>query len=101
MFIMGYMGMPRRYYDYLPEFQIYHVIATVGSWILVSGILLMIANLISGLKSGKRASDNPWGGTTLEWSTASPPILENFVKIPEVTTGPYDHSHIHRQEESK
>lgn len=100
-FIMGYMGMPRRYYDYLPEFQMWHVISTVGSWILVSGILLMIANLFSGLRSGKPASDNPWGGTTLEWSTSSPPTLENFDKIPTVTTGPYDHSKIHGQEENK
>jgi len=100
-FIMGYMGMPRRYYDYLPEFQIWHVISTVGSWILVSGILLMIANLLSGLKSGKPAGDNPWGGTTLEWSTQSPPTLENFDEIPTVTAGPYDHSNIHGQEENK
>lgn len=101
MFIMGYMGMPRRYYDYLPEFQMYHIISTVGSWILVSGILVMLANLLSGLKSGKKASDNPWGGTTLEWSVPSPPPLENFEEIPTVTTGPYDHSHIYGQEELK
>lgn len=101
MFIMGYMGMPRRYYDYLPEFQIYHIISTVGSWILVSGILVMIANLLSGLKNGKKASDNPWGGTTLEWTVPSPPPLENFEEIPTVTKGPYDHSHIYGQEELK
>ena len=100
-FIMGYMGMPRRYYDYLPEFQMWHIISTVGSWILVSGILLMIANLLSGLKSGKPASDNPWGGTTLEWETSSPPTLENFDEIPTVTTGPYDHSKIYGKEAGK
>ncbi|MEZ4821264.1 MAG: cbb3-type cytochrome c oxidase subunit I [Ignavibacteria bacterium] len=100
MFIMGYMGMPRRYYDYLPEFTTYHIISTVGSWILVSGILVMTANLLSGLRNGKKASDNPWGGTTLEWSVPSPPPLENFDEIPTVTTGPYDHSHIHGQEET-
>lgn len=101
MFIMGYMGMPRRYYDYLPEFQPLHIISTVGSWILVSGILVMIANLLSGLKSGKKAPDNPWGGTTLEWTVPSPPPLENFEEIPTVTTGPYDHHYIHGQEEAK
>ncbi|MBV6477335.1 MAG: cytochrome c oxidase subunit 1 [Ignavibacteria bacterium] len=100
-FIMGYLGMPRRYYDYLPEYQIWHIISTVGSWILVSGILLMIANLISGLKSGKRTTDNPWGGTTLEWTTSSPPTLENFEVLPTVTAGPYDHTKIHGQEENK
>ena len=100
-FIMGYMGMPRRYYDYLPEFQPLHIISTVGSWILVSGILVMIANLLSGLKNGKKAPDNPWGGTTLEWTVPSPPPLENFEEIPTVTTGPYDHHYIHGQEEAK
>ncbi len=100
MFIMGYMGMPRRYYDYLPEFQPLHIISTVGSWILVSGILVMIANLLSGLKNGKKASDNPWGGTTLEWTVPSPPPLENFEEIPTVTTGPYDHHHVHGQEDN-
>ncbi|MEO8233426.1 MAG: cbb3-type cytochrome c oxidase subunit I, partial [Ignavibacteriota bacterium] len=57
MFIMGYNGMPRRYYDYLPEFQIYHIISTVGSWILVSGILVMFYNLLQGLRKGKKAPD--------------------------------------------
>ncbi|MEO8210546.1 MAG: cbb3-type cytochrome c oxidase subunit I [bacterium] len=99
MFIMGYMGMPRRYYDYLPEFQTYQVISTVGSWILVSGILFMLLNLLNGLRHGKKAPDNPWGGTTLEWTVSSPPPLENFDEIPVVTTGPYDHTTIHGQEE--
>lgn len=101
MFIMGYMGMPRRYYDYLPEFQPYHIVSTVGSWILVSGILVMYTNLVIGLKKGKKTTDNPWGGTTLEWTISSPPILENFKVIPTVTTGPYDHSNIHGQEDKK
>ncbi len=100
-FIMGYMGMPRRYYDYLPEFEIYHRISTVGSWILVSGILVMFYNLYKGLRNGKKAPDNPWGGTTLEWTIPSPPPMENFKVIPTVTTGPYDHTVIHGQEENK
>ena len=99
MFIMGYMGMPRRYYDYLPEFTTYHRISTVGSWILVSGILVMFFNLYRGLRNGKKAPDNPWGGTTLEWTIASPPPMENFKIIPTVTTGPYDHKVIHGEEE--
>ncbi len=99
MFIMGYMGMPRRYYDYLPQFQIYHIISTVGSWILVSGILIMLVNLLRGIRYGAAAPDNPWGGTTLEWTIPSPPPLENFEEIPVVTTGPYDHTHIHGQED--
>lgn len=90
MFIMGYMGMPRRYYDTLPEFQIFHTISTIGSWVMVSGILIMVFNLIQGLRKGKPAPANPWGGTTLEWQIASPPPVENFDVIPTVTRGPYE-----------
>jgi cytochrome c oxidase subunit 1 len=92
MFIMGYMGMPRRYYHYLPEFQTLHRISTVGSWIMVIGILLLVANLIISLRKGKIAQANPWGGRTLEWTVSSPPPTENFHEIPVVTTGPYDYS---------
>jgi cytochrome c oxidase subunit 1 len=90
MFIAGYLGMPRRYYDYLPEFQVYHIISTVGSWIMISGILLMLANLLRGLKQGAVAPANPWDSTTLEWTVPSPPPMENFEEIPVVTKGPYD-----------
>lgn len=91
MFVMGYMGMPRRYYDYLPQFQTYQIISTIGSWILVSGILLMFGNLFYALRRGEKASMNPWDGTTLEWLIPSPPPAENFEEIPLVTGGPYDH----------
>ena len=91
-FFLGYMGMPRRYYDYLPEYQSFHVIATVGSWILVLGIIIMIVNLLYALKKGAPALANPWGGKTLEWTVPSPPPTENFATIPVVTTGPYDFS---------
>lgn len=91
-FVLGYLGMPRRYYAYLPEFQTLHVAATIGSWILVSGILLMIGNLLVGLRRGATAPVNPWGGATLEWTVASPPPLENFHDVPQVTKGPYDYS---------
>jgi len=90
MFIAGYLGMPRRYYDYLPEFQTYHIISTVGSWIMIAGILLMFANLLRGLRQGAIAPANPWDGTTLEWTVPSPPPMENFEEIPVVTKGPYD-----------
>lgn len=91
MFILGYEGMPRRYYSYLPQFQTLHRIVTVGSWIMVSGIILMLSNLVRGLIKGEKAPDNPWGGTTLEWRTSSPPPVENFEEIPLVTGGPYVH----------
>jgi len=96
-FFLGYMGMPRRYYDYLPQYQGLHVVATVGSWILVLGILIMIGNLLYGLRRGPVASSNPWGGKTLEWSIASPPPAENFATIPSVTTGPYDFSELEQR----
>lgn len=94
MFILGYMGMPRRYWDYLPQYQYLHIIATVGSWILVSGILLMFGNLHRAKKRGKKASSNPWGGVTLEWTTPSPPPVENFDTIPTIKYGPYDYEHL-------
>jgi cytochrome c oxidase subunit I len=98
-FILGYEGMPRRYFDYLPQFQTLHIISTVGSWILVSGIVLMLYNLYRGLKYGPKAEMNPWGGITLEWTIPSPPPVENFVEIPVITHEPYDYSAL--EEEKK
>jgi cytochrome c oxidase subunit 1 len=95
-FVMGYLGMPRRYYDSLPEFQIYHQISTVGSWILYAGLVVLFVNLVISLRKGKKASENPWGGETLEWKVGSPPPQENFHEIPVVSTGPYDYSKYER-----
>ncbi len=89
MFILGLQGMPRRYYDYLPQFHTLHLISTIGSWILTVGVLLMLGNFLYALFKGPKAEANPWGGTTLEWSIPSPPPQENFEHIPEVTSGPY------------
>jgi len=91
MLILGMMGMPRRYYDYLPEFQPLNVISTVGSWVLILGIIMMLVNLIIAYRKGALAGRNPWGGVTLEWQTKSPPPLPNFDKAPELSDhGPYD-----------
>jgi len=89
MFVLGWQGMPRRYYDYLPQFQTGNIISTIGSWILVSGLLLMLFNLVRSISKGEKVGDNPWGATTLEWKTSSPPPHNNFAEIPTVTTGPY------------
>ena len=90
MLVVGIMGMPRRYYDYLPEFHIPNVISTVGSWILASGLLLMIGNLVYAYFRGSKAESNPWHGITLEWQTSSPPPVHNFDKMPELNEkGPY------------
>ena len=92
MLILGIMGMPRRYYDYLPEFHTLNQVSTVGSWILVVGLLLMIFNLIKSYMANIKAPDNPWNGITLEWQTKSPPPLHNFDKAPElVKGGPYNY----------
>ncbi|MCX6173573.1 MAG: cbb3-type cytochrome c oxidase subunit I [Ignavibacteriales bacterium] len=93
-FIMGYMGMPRRYYDYLPQFTPYQRISTIGSWILVGTIFFIFGYLIHALRKGKKATSNPWGGVTLEWHIPSPPPLENFETIPTVTHEPYDFSQL-------
>ncbi|HKB85286.1 MAG TPA: cytochrome c oxidase subunit I [Ignavibacteriaceae bacterium] len=92
MFIMGWLGMPRRYYDYLPQFQPYHVISTVGSWILITGMIIMFSNLIKGLRNGPVVTQkNIWGGETLEWTIETPPTHENFDEIPIITGGPYEY----------
>ena len=91
MLVLGIMGMPRRYYDYLPEFTGLNQASTVGSWILAVGLVMMLVNLINGYRKGKKVGRNPWGGITLEWQTQSPPPLHNFEKMPELPkNGPYD-----------
>jgi len=92
MMVLGLRGMPRRYYDYVPEFTNLNVLATIGSWILAVGLIIMFVNLIHGMRKGPLAGDNPWGGRTLEWTIPSPPPTENFVEIPVITHGPYDYS---------
>jgi cytochrome c oxidase subunit 1 len=89
MFILGWQGMPRRYYDYLPMFHNLNLVSTVGSWILALGLILLFNNLIRSIKNGTEAGSNPWKGTTLEWAVPSPPPTENFEEIPVVTQGPY------------
>jgi cytochrome c oxidase subunit 1 len=92
MFVMGWLGMPRRYYDYLPQYQPYHVISTVGSWILITGLIIMFTNLIKSLRKGPVVTaKNIWGGETLEWKIETPPTYENFEHIPLITTGPYEY----------
>ncbi len=93
-FILGYMGMPRRYYDYLDQFTTLQQISTVGSWLMLLTLTLVFGNLIYSAFRGKKASKNPWGGVTLEWQVASPPPLENFHEIPHVEHEPYDFSQL-------
>jgi cytochrome c oxidase subunit 1 len=89
-FILGSRGMPRRYYNYLPEFQPLHQLSTLGAYILGAGFLLTAAYLIASLKKKADAPANPWGARTLEWTVSSPPPYYNFHTPPTVTRGPYD-----------
>ena len=91
-FLLGRLGMLRRYYNYPPEFHMLNVMSTAGASILVVGYLLPFLYLLWSLKNGKRAPRNPWGATGLEWQTASPPPKDNFAETPVVTTGPYDYA---------
>lgn len=91
MFILGVKGMPRRYYDYDEIFHTGNIISTFGSWIMYSGLVIIVINLFYSLKSGPKAPADPWGGKTLEWTVPSPPTVENFEEIPTITTGPYNY----------
>ena len=90
MLILGLNGMPRRYYDYLPEYTNLHLVASCGAIVLIVGLLLMAFNLLLALRYGAKAAVNPWQASTLEWQTSSPPPIYNFAEIPVVTGGPYD-----------
>ena len=91
-FIMGSLGMPRRYYNYLPQYAPYHLVSTVGSWIIALGFFITAAYLLASLFKPMDAPDNPWGGTTLEWQTSSPPPTENFEVTPVVTQEAYTYA---------
>ena len=90
-FILGAMGMPRRYFNYLPAYESLNRISTVGSWLIAAGFLISLATIIHSLKWGEKAPDNPWGAKTLEWTVASPPPHDNFKVEPIVTAGPYEY----------
>ncbi|MCW8193789.1 cytochrome c oxidase subunit I [Proteobacteria bacterium 005FR1] len=90
-FIMGYLGMPRRYHTYTPEFTSYHVISSLGALLLAAGYLLPLLNLGWSMFWGKRSGSNPWHATGLEWQAHSPPPPLNFESVPEVTEPPYNY----------
>jgi cytochrome c oxidase subunit 1 len=91
-FVLGYLGMPRRYHVYPPEFQVLNVMSTAGASILAVGYVLPLIYLIWSLRYGAVAGMNPWRATGLEWQTASPPPKDNFETTPIVTRDPYDYA---------
>jgi len=93
-FILGYMGMPRRYWQYPPEFQVLNVLSTAGSTILAVGYVLPMIYFLWSMRYGKIADDNPWGAAGLEWKTSSPPPTFNFEEETEVTWEAYNYEEI-------
>jgi cytochrome c oxidase subunit 1 len=90
-FILGAMGMPRRYFDYIPNYAALNKVSTVGSWLILTGFLIGLYAIVQGIRKGAKAPMNPWGAKTLEWQTSSPPPHFNFDVEPVVTAGPYEY----------
>ncbi|NBU73714.1 MAG: cytochrome c oxidase subunit I [Planctomycetes bacterium] len=97
-FLLGYMGMPRRYHEYPAEFQVLNLFSTAGALVLGVGYIMPIFYLTWAAFFGKKASSNPWGATTLDWThTESPPSPHNFESTPVVTADPYDYRVIQKE----
>jgi cytochrome c oxidase subunit I len=89
MFYNGLNGMPRRVFNYPPQYQIPNMISTTGAYILGTGMLIFLAAILNSWRKGAKAPANPWQAKTLEWYVPSPPPLENFEVLPVVTGDPY------------
>ncbi len=99
-FVLGFLGMPRRYHWYPEEWQMLHVMSSAGAFLLGIGYLLPVLYLLWSLRNGALAGPNPWGATGLEWKTDSPPITHNFEQTPIVTEEPYAYDNHHEHEEA-
>jgi cytochrome c oxidase subunit 1 len=93
-FVLGYLGMPRRYWQYSPEFQVLNVLSTAGATILAVGYLLPMVYFLWSMRYGKPAPDNPWNAAGLEWKISSPPTTFNFDETPVVTWEAYNYDEI-------
>ena len=92
-FIAGYVGMPRRYHAYPPEFQVLNVLSTAGASILAVGYIIPIIYFGYSLVAGEKSANDPWGARGLEWEIPSPPPTENFTVSPIVTEGTHQYMH--------
>jgi cytochrome c oxidase subunit 1 len=98
-FVVGYLGMPRRYAAYPAEFQVLNVLSTAGATVLGVGYMLPLFYLAWSLKYGAIAGSNPWQATGLEWQIQSPPLTENFIETPIVTQEAYDYEWLAKKQE--
>ena len=96
-FVLGYLGMPRRYHTYPEEFQLLNVLSTAGASIMAVGYILPLCYLTWSVRFGRDAGPNPWRATGLEWETLSPPITENFEQTPVVTQEAYNYAEMEPQ----
>ena len=96
-FILGYLGMPRRYHAYPAEYQVLNVLSTAGATVLGVGYMLPLLYLGWSLKYGAIAGNNPWQATGLEWQIQSPPLTENFTEVPVVDHEAYDYEWLERK----
>jgi cytochrome c oxidase subunit 1 len=95
-FIAGTRGMPRRYHEYVPDYELWNQLSTIGAFLFGLSLFGILGYLLMSLVNGVKSPRNPWGGQTLEWETASPPIEHNFETPPVATRGPYDFDEIAR-----
>ena len=80
---LGVLGMPRRYFDYDPQFETLNMISSAGAFLLAGSQLIWVLNIILSIKRRHEVSANPWGDTyTLEWALSSPPPHHNFHEPP-------------------
>jgi cytochrome c oxidase subunit 1 len=90
MFLSGLRGMPRRYSSYSLLFEHTNFISTMGAYVVMAGMLVLMAAMITSWKNGVASGPNPWGANSLEWLVPTPPPLENFDVLPVVTEDPYN-----------
>src|SRR5690625_6565086 len=88
---MGSQGMPRRYFNYIEQFQPFHQLSTIGAYIMLIAFLMMAGYFLHSILRGKKSVTNPWKSRAMEWQTNTPPPMHNFHHIPVIINGPYDY----------